>query len=64
MTPESTGGSRKDKDDTSDNHSLVSSPIATEIKKSKNPQKSVFRQNGGENYFRFRFSLQIRILCS
>jgi len=26
------------------------------------PRKSVFRQNGAENYFRFRFSLHIPIL--
>ena len=33
------------------------SPIATEIKTQKTPEKaqnSVFRKNGGENYFRFR----------
>jgi len=37
-------------------------PIATEILALEKPRKLVFRQNGGENYFRFRFSLHIRNL--
>jgi len=26
------------------------------------PRFSIFRQNGGQNYFRFQFSVQIRVL--
>jgi len=37
-------------------------PIATGLEKAKNPKKLGFFQNGGENYFRFRFLLQIRVL--
>jgi len=37
-------------------------PIATEILALEKPRKWDFRQNGAENYFRFRFSLHIRIL--
>ena len=36
-------------------------PIATEILALEKPRKLVFRQNGGENYFRFRFSLHFVI---
>jgi len=32
------------------------------VEKSQKKQKSVFRQNGGENYFRFRLSLQVCVL--
>ena len=35
-------------------------PIATGILALEKARKWVFRQNGGENYFRFRFSLHIR----
>jgi len=37
-------------------------PMATGLEKAENPKKLGFFQNGGENYFRFRFSLQIRVL--
>ena len=37
-------------------------PIATEILDLEKPRFSIFRQNGGQNYIRFRFSVQIRIL--
>jgi len=37
-------------------------PIATEILALEKPRNLVFRHNGGENYFRFRFSLHIPIL--
>ena len=36
-------------------------PTATEILDLEKPRFSVFRQNGGQNYFRFRFSVQIRV---
>jgi len=32
------------------------------LEKSHKKQKSVFRQNGGESYFWFRLSFQIRVL--
>jgi len=41
-------------------------PIATEIFDLEKPRfsflKVFFRQNGGKNYFRVRFSVQIRVL--
>jgi len=37
-------------------------PIATGTLALEKPRKSVFRQNGNENYFQFRFSLHIPIL--
>jgi len=37
-------------------------PIATKILALEKPRKLVFRQNGAENYFRFRFSLHIHDL--
>jgi len=40
--------------DTAPNISLAV-PIATEILALEKPRNLAFRQNGGENYFRFRF---------
>ena len=37
-------------------------PIATEILDLEKPRLSVFRKNGSKNYFRIRFSIQIRVL--
>ena len=39
-----------------------STAIAMEILDLEKPRFSVFRQNGGQNYFRLRFSVQIRVL--
>jgi len=47
--------------DTAPNISLAV-PIATEILALEKPRNLAFRQNGSENYFRFRFSLHIPIL--
>jgi len=47
--------------DTAPNIGLVN-PIAMDTLALEKPRKSVFRQNGAENYFRFRFSLHIPIL--
>ena len=37
-------------------------PLATGLEKPRKSPKSIFGQNGGDNYFRFRFWLRIRIL--
>ena len=45
---------RSEMQDTAPNIALAL-PIATEILALEKPRNLAFRQNGGENYFRFRF---------